>query len=61
MTGIPDVNRSGGTSSRNQALVDQALMMNEFKGYSKYYMIGGSASGPTSAASSPTTSKGCTA
>ena len=23
MTGIPDVNRSGGTSSRNQALVDQ--------------------------------------
>ena len=27
MTGIPDVNRSGGTSSRNQALVDQALMM----------------------------------
>ncbi len=22
MTGIPDVNRSGGTSSRNQALVD---------------------------------------
>ena len=44
MTGIPDVNRSGGTSSRNQALVDQALMMNEFKGYSKYYMIGGSAS-----------------
>ena len=43
MTGIPDVNRSGGTSSRNQALVDQALMMNEFKGYSKY-MIGGSAS-----------------
>lgn len=44
MTGIPDVNRSGGTSSRNQALVDQNLMMNEFKGYAKYYMIGGSAS-----------------
>ena len=44
MTGIPDVNRSGGTSSRNQVLVDQTLMMNEFKGYSKYYMIGGSAS-----------------
>lgn len=44
MTGIPDVNRSGGTSSRNQSLVDQNLMMNEFKDYSKYYMIGGSAS-----------------
>lgn len=44
MTGIPDVNHSGGTSSRNQALVDQAVMMNEFKGYSKFYMIGGSAS-----------------
>ena len=44
MTGIPDVNRSGGTSSRNQALVDQTLLMNEFKGYEKYYMIGGSAS-----------------
>lgn len=44
MSGVPDVNRSGGTSSRNQALVDQALLMNEFKGYSKYYMIGGSAS-----------------
>ena len=28
----------------NPELVDQALMMNEFKGYSKYYMIGGSAS-----------------
>ncbi|MEG1609910.1 MAG: sulfatase-like hydrolase/transferase, partial [Bilophila sp.] len=44
MTGIPDVNHSGGTSSRNQALVDQALLMNEFKGYAKFYMIGGSAS-----------------
>ncbi len=44
MTGIPDVNRSGGTSSRNPALVDQALMINEFTGYEKFYMIGGSAS-----------------
>ena len=44
MSGIPDVNRSGGTSSRNQALVEQTLLMNEFKGYEKYYMIGGSAS-----------------
>ena len=44
MTGIPDVNRTGGTSSRNQALINQALIMNEFDGYEKFYMIGGSAS-----------------
>ncbi len=44
MTGIPDVNRSGGTSSRNQGLVDQFVLMNEFEGYEKFYMIGGSAS-----------------
>lgn len=44
MTGIPDVNRSGGTSSRNQKLIEQHLIMNEFKGYEKYYMLGGSAS-----------------
>lgn len=44
MTGIPDVNRSGGTSSRNQVLVDQSLVMNQFEGYEKFYMIGGSAS-----------------
>lgn len=44
MTGIPDVNRSGGTSSRNQRLIEQHLIMNEFKGYEKYYMLGGSAS-----------------
>lgn len=44
MTGIPDVNRSGGTSSRNQQLVDQFLLMNEFQDYERFYMIGGSAS-----------------
>lgn len=44
MTGIPDVNRSGGTSSRNQKLINQHLIMDEFKGYEKYYMLGGSAS-----------------
>lgn len=44
MTGIPDVNRSGGTSSRNPILIEQHLIMNEFKGYEKYYMLGGSAS-----------------
>lgn len=44
MTGIPDVNREGGTTSRNQALVDQNLAMNAFKGYEKRYLLGGSAS-----------------
>ncbi len=44
MTGVPDVNRSGGTSSRNPFVVDQFVLMNEFKGYEKLYMIGGSAS-----------------
>lgn len=43
ITGIPDVNRSGGTSARNPFLTDQFLLMNEFAGYEKYYMIGGSA------------------
>ncbi len=44
ITGIPDVNRSGGTSSRNTALVNQFSIINEFKGYDKSYMLGGSAS-----------------
>ena len=43
ITGIPDVNRSGGTSSRNPALVDQFSIIGEFKGYDLTYMIGGSA------------------
>lgn len=44
VTGIPDVNRHGGTSSRNQGLVDQFMIFNEFNGYAKKYLIGGSAS-----------------
>lgn len=44
ITGVPDVNRSGGTSSRNPFVVDQFVLMNEFRGYEKFYMIGGSAS-----------------
>jgi len=44
MTGIPDVNRVGGTTSRNPALVRQYIPMSDFKGYEKYYMLGGSAS-----------------
>lgn len=44
MTGIPDVNREGGTTSRNQSLVNQNLAMDAFDGYEKRYLLGGSAS-----------------
>ena len=43
VSGVPDVNHSGGTTSRNPKLVDQSTVLNEFKGYEKYYMIGGNA------------------
>ena len=43
ISGVPDVNHSGGTTSRNPKLVDQATVLNEFRGYEKYYMIGGNA------------------
>lgn len=43
ISGVPDVNHSGGTTSRNPKLVDQATVLNEFNGYEKYYMIGGNA------------------
>lgn len=44
ISGVPDVNHSGGTTSRNPKLVDQSTVFNEFQGYRKYYLIGGSAS-----------------
>ena len=43
MTGVPDVNLSS-TSSRNPLVVDQRVIGNEFKGYDKYYLIGGNTS-----------------
>ena len=43
ISGVPDVNHSGGTTSRNPKLVDQSSVLNEFSGYEKYYMIGGNA------------------
>lgn len=43
ISGVPDVNHTGGTTSRNPKLVDQSSVFNEFKGYEKYYMIGGNA------------------
>ncbi len=43
ISGVPDVNHSGGTTSRNPRLVDQSTLIDEFAGYEKYYMIGGNA------------------
>ncbi|WP_162902949.1 LTA synthase family protein [Taibaiella koreensis] len=43
ITGTPDVALSK-TSSRNPQSVNQHTIMNDFKGYEKYYMIGGSLS-----------------
>lgn len=40
MTGIPDVTQSS-TGSRNQRVIDQRVVANEFKNYDKYYMLGG--------------------
>lgn len=42
LTGIPDVTESS-TGSRNQMVVDQRLIADEFSAYAKYYMLGGSA------------------
>jgi phosphoglycerol transferase MdoB-like AlkP superfamily enzyme len=44
LTGIPDVGQANSTTSRNPAAVDQHSIINDFKGYEKYYFIGGSAS-----------------
>lgn len=43
ITGIPDVTEYK-TASRNPRLVDQQTVLNDIKGYEKYYFIGGSAS-----------------
>ncbi len=40
ITGIPDV-QSPQTASRNPAAVDQHTIINDFKGYEKYYFLGG--------------------
>ncbi len=42
-TGIPDV-QLGETASRNPTIVKQHMLLNAFKGYEKYYFLGGSAS-----------------
>ncbi len=43
VTGIPDV-QMGDTSSRNPTIVNQHVIMDEFKDYEKFYFLGGSAS-----------------
>jgi len=42
ITGIPDIELHK-TSSRNPLIVDQHTLVNAFKGYKKYYFLGGSA------------------
>lgn len=42
LTGIPDVGKNR-TSSRNPLIVNQHTLVNAFKGYEKFYFIGGSA------------------
>ncbi len=44
ITGIPDVESSATTSSRNPAAVDQHTIINDFEGYDKFYFLGGSTS-----------------
>ncbi len=43
VTGMPDVSRES-TASRNPAAANQHSIINEFKGYQKFYFIGGSTS-----------------
>lgn len=43
VTGIPDI-ETVKTSTRNPMLVDQQTIISAFKGYKKYYFLGGSAS-----------------
>lgn len=40
MTGIPDVTQSS-TGSRNQRVINQRIIANEFTGYDKFYLLGG--------------------
>lgn len=39
-TGLPDITRTK-TASRHPKMVDQRVIMDQFKGYQKYYMLGG--------------------
>lgn len=39
-TGLPDITTTE-TASRHKKIIDQRVIMNEFKGYEKYYLLGG--------------------
>ena len=43
VSGVPDVNHTGGISACNPRLVRQASVLADLKGYEKYYMLGGDA------------------
>lgn len=43
LTGIADTNFLATSSVRNPKMIDQHIIFNEFAGYERYYMIGGSA------------------
>ncbi|MEO1901302.1 MAG: sulfatase-like hydrolase/transferase [Alcanivorax sp.] len=43
VTGIPDVTWGGSTASRNPQIVNQYTLVNAFKGYQRFYFIGGNA------------------
>lgn len=43
ITGIPDVEPAPRTASRNPNAVDQHTIINDFKGYTNFYFLGGSA------------------
>ncbi|MDL2285451.1 sulfatase-like hydrolase/transferase [Desulfovibrio sp. OttesenSCG-928-F07] len=40
ITGVPDVTQSS-TGSRNQRVIDQRVVANEFAGYERFYLLGG--------------------
>lgn len=40
ITGLPDITTTE-TASRHKEMIDQRVIMNEFEGYEKYYLLGG--------------------
>ncbi|HKI98795.1 MAG TPA: LTA synthase family protein [bacterium] len=43
LTGLPDVMGAGSTATRNPELVYQHVLLNDLKGYKRFYFLGGSA------------------
>jgi phosphoglycerol transferase MdoB-like AlkP superfamily enzyme len=43
LTGLPDITEGGTTASRVPELVNQHILFDDFKGYKRFYMLGGSA------------------